>query len=184
MSSSLLQQQHTPPRPEAVASFHAAPAAFMSPSSRVLVLFTAVHFAIILAMVEVTRLGITANGAPHQKPVRAVLLAAFVGNMLVLARNWSQVRHEPPSPLVPRRIRVHLLLLRASRATVFMALCFSFVLVAYVLTQRYLMPDPHLPLPTLVAAVLCPIILGLKLRWLTVWQRRLIRKATDAEIAF
>jgi hypothetical protein len=35
-----------------------------------------------------------------------------------------------------------------------------------------------------VAAVLCPIILGLKLRWLTVWQRRLIRKATDAEIAF
>jgi hypothetical protein len=35
--------------------------------------------------------------------------------------------------------------------------------------------------PILVTVLFCPVVLGLKLRWLTVWQRRLLLKSAQHE---
>jgi hypothetical protein len=150
----------------------------------VLVTFALMHTVIILTMVMVTQRGLAAPGAQYHIWVRCSLLAAFAGNVVLLCRNWRLARLQPPSPLVPRRVRNHILLLRASRATVFMALCLSIPLALYFMFLHSPYHSSRAAYAALISAIVGPVVLALKFRWLTVWQRRLHVKAEKAAIAF
>lgn len=143
----------------------------LSGRSRAVVLFCGIH-----AFITTVLFAASYAGLANVPWVRLSLLVCYLGNVALLYRNWQHVKQEPPSPVVPRRIRLHLLLLRASRGTIFLCLLTAIPVALYFATQA-----SRTSTPILLTVLLCPAILGIKLRWLTSWQRRLTRRAREVE---
>lgn len=114
-----------------------------------------------------------AAGKANDTRIHVLFLCAYLGNAAWFWFEWQKVKLAPPSPIVPRRIRFHLRLLRAARALLLLGLFVSTPVAVYMISRHH----SRAAYPVVAGAILCPVILMIKMRWLTMWQRRLQHKS-------
>lgn len=153
----------------ATPSASAASATRLTAHSRALLQFCGIHLALLAGVVGALRLQ---TAGRRWLPI--FMIAATAANGINLWRNLRAARLQPPAAIIPRRIRLHLRLLAAVRALLWIGLGAVLFGLSYSLIN-----GPEREIPAVISLLACPLVLAMKLRWLGAWERRL-RNKSDA----